>query len=118
MIGPSSFIAFAIAVLEDPELREAVRAFREATAPAAQPKRTTDLTTSELAMELGCSTATIVRSKIPPTRYIGKSPRFDLDDARAKFEARGALSTTPTPKRSEEHVDIGSTLRRSGLRAV
>jgi hypothetical protein len=111
--------AEAIAAAEAVRTRRRVDALLAAQEPAAQrEQRTTDLTTSECAALLGCAPVTLYpRSGIAPTRFVGASPRWDLDDARAKLEARGRKPTTPKKStRVDRDVEVDDVVGRAGLR--
>lgn len=105
-----------VVALKDPDVGEVVRALGEGE--KAEPKAT-DLSTEQVCKRLGISRSKLRRSGISPTRYIGSSPRFDLDHVRGQFEARGRKAAAPrAPAPDEDPIDISAVARRAGLRVA
>ncbi len=105
-------VALLLRILRDPDLVAAARAL-VATAPP--PLKSVDLTPKELAAALGASSATVARCKITPSHYVGQSPRYDLESARAQLAARGRKATAP-PKKNVDNIDVSDVAARGGLR--
>lgn len=82
-----------------------------------------DLDVAAAAKAVGATITTFKRANIEPDYFVGTRPRWrDAESVRAKFAARGKLRTTPESKKamtkSNEDLDVTSTLAASGLRVV
>ena len=106
-----------VGLADDPEALAALAAIVAALSPAAPQSTASAMTTSELALRLGVSCATLrrlAREPGAPVVHVGRSPRWDLATARTWLAARGPKAAALSPVRPD--ADADRIARRAGLR--
>lgn len=75
------------------------------------------LSNAQLAAVLGVSKATIGRLELKPALFVGRSPRFNLDDAKQALAVRGKQPTKAKVRPVDaDPIDVSAVGRRAGLR--